>query len=54
MPYVLGGKRGAPRERDARDLRVTHDRRARQKPAAMSMLQCSNRSTVAAQKFVTQ
>src|ERR1035437_804357 len=32
----------------------TADRRARQKPAAMSMLQCSNRSTVAAQKFVTQ
>src|SRR5450756_2789222 len=32
----------------------TADRRARQKPAAMSMLQCSNRSTVAAQQFVTQ
>jgi len=29
-------------------------RRARQKPAAMSMLQCHNRTTVAAQKFVTQ
>jgi SRSO17 transposase len=32
----------------------TADRRARQKPAAMSMLQCSNRNTVAAQNFVTQ
>ena len=32
----------------------TADRRSRQKPAAMSMLQRSNRSTVAAQKFMTQ
>jgi SRSO17 transposase len=32
----------------------TADRRARQKPAAMSMLQCSNRRTVSAQKVVTQ
>jgi hypothetical protein len=31
----------------------TADRRARQKPAAMPMLQCSNRRTVAAQKYVT-
>jgi SRSO17 transposase len=32
----------------------TLDQRARQKPAAMSMLQYSDRSTVAAKKFVTQ
>jgi SRSO17 transposase len=32
----------------------TADRRARQKPAAMSMLQCSNQTTVPAQKFMTQ
>ena len=31
----------------------TADRRARQKPAAMSMLQHPNRRTVAAQKYVT-
>ena len=32
----------------------TADRRSRQNPAAMSMLQRSNRKTVAAQKFMTQ
>jgi SRSO17 transposase len=32
----------------------TADRRARQKPAAMSMLQLRNRKTVTAQKFMTQ
>jgi len=37
-----------------RDHASTADRRARQKPAAMPMLQCSNRKTLTAQKFVTQ
>ena len=32
----------------------TADRRSRKKPAAMSLLQCSNRRTVVAQKFMTQ
>jgi len=32
----------------------TADRRSRKKPAAMSLLQCSNLRTVAAQKFMTQ
>ncbi|MGC2517952.1 MAG: IS701 family transposase [Burkholderiales bacterium] len=32
----------------------TIDRRARKKPAAMSLLQCSNLTTIAAQKFMTQ
>src|SRR5476651_357363 len=37
-----------------RDHASTTDRGSRQKPAAMPMLQCYNRSTVAAQNFVTQ
>jgi hypothetical protein len=32
----------------------TADRRSRKKPAAMSLLQCFNRRTVVAQKFMTQ
>jgi len=32
----------------------TIDRRSRKKPAAMSLLQCSNLRTIAAQKFMTQ
>ena len=32
----------------------TADRRSRKNPVAMSLLQCSNRRTVAAQKFMTQ
>jgi SRSO17 transposase len=32
----------------------TADRRSRKKPAPMSLLQCSNRRTVVAQKFMTQ
>ena len=36
-----------------RDHTSTADRRFRQKPAAMPLLQCFNRRTVAAQKFVT-
>ena len=37
-----------------RDHAPTADRRSRQKPAAMSMLRRSNRTLVAAQKFMTQ
>jgi SRSO17 transposase len=44
----------ASRPKLDRNHASTADPRARQNPAAMSMLQCSNRRTVAAQNFVTQ
>ncbi len=44
----------APHPKLDRDHAPTADRRSRQNLAAMSMLQRSNRNTVAAQKFMTQ